>query len=125
MNGFRTRIFGRLQDAVHIQVAFYSRRRSDVHGFIRRLHVQPHPIGLRIHTHGRNPQFTTATCDTHGDLSPVGDQYFFEHLSILSLSIDIAGCHCEPPQEAKQPHPASLVVIARSEATKQPYCASL
>ncbi len=84
MNRVHVRYFRRADDAVNAQVTVRRRGLADANRLIRQLHV--HRIGVRlgINGNGADIQFLAGANNPNGNLSAIGDQYFFKHGLLMS-----------------------------------------
>ncbi len=53
--------------------------RADLVGFIGKPYVGRQAVGLRVNGHRRDAELATGAHDANGDLTAIGDQYFFRH----------------------------------------------
>src|SRR4030095_3299664 len=81
MNRFGARFLCGANDLVDHQVALICRRGPNMYRLIGNPNVQRSPIRIRIHGDRRYAQLPPRSCDTHRDLSSIGDQEFLEHRS--------------------------------------------
>ena len=80
VDGLRARGLGGLDDAFPAQVAVLGRTAADVHRLVAGRHVFGAGIGVGVHGHGANAQAARGGGDPAGNLAPVGDQDFLEHV---------------------------------------------
>ena len=80
VDGVRPGLLGGSQDAVGAQVALGRRRRPQPHRLVRHAHVRRALIGVGIDRHGGDPHPLGSADDPTGNLAPVRDQDFREHL---------------------------------------------
>ena len=63
----------------HAQIALAAGRRADAIGFVGVAHVERSPISLGKDRYRVDSALLAGTQHTHGNLTPVGNQYFLEH----------------------------------------------
>ena len=71
---------GRADNALGVQIAFLGFRFANTDSLISQRHMQGFPVGFGIHRHSGDAHFLTGPDDPDGDLAPVGDQNFREHI---------------------------------------------
>jgi hypothetical protein len=67
----------------YIQVRIKAGRLAYTYSFIGKPDMQAVLICSRVDRNGLDTHLTTGTDDPEGDLSSVGNQYLFKHLTIL------------------------------------------
>ena len=93
MNGIGPVALRGVEDAVDVEVAFGGRRGTDVRGLVGEAHMHGGPIGIRVDRDAADAEFLQRAIDAHGNLTPIGDQDFAEHVYLLlffSLLVRIA-----------------------------------
>ena len=85
MDGIGAGNDGGADDPVHAQIALCGGRRANADGLVRKLCVEGLPVCLRVDGHGLNPHLPAGPDNADRDLAPVGDQYFFDHLTHFSF----------------------------------------
>ena len=79
MNRLRFCGNGRAHNTLHIQITFCTLRWPNTHCLICKLRMQSFLICFRINSNRQNSHFPAGTYNAHGNLSPVGNQYFLKH----------------------------------------------
>mmetsp|Transcript_27768 Transcript_27768/g.51746 ORF Transcript_27768/g.51746 Transcript_27768/m.51746 type:complete len:213 (-) Transcript_27768:83-721(-) len=73
MNRLRARSLDRLHHLVDDDIGLVGRRRADMDGLVRHLHMQRLGISIRINGNGRDTHFSGSLDNPAGDFTPVGD----------------------------------------------------
>ncbi len=78
MDCLRPRTLGHLDQGWDMQITLAGWCRANVVRLVRHAHVQRLAIGLTIHRHTGQTQFTAGANHAQGDLTAIGDQDFLE-----------------------------------------------
>ena len=70
---------GSRDNLIDLQVTVDAPSRTDAVRFVCQGNVHRVGIGLTVHSHRLDTQFTTGSDDSKGDFAPIGYQYLFEH----------------------------------------------
>ena len=79
MYGFGAVFAGRVEDAVHTQIAFARERWADVFSLIGHAHVLGRAVGIRIDRHRSDAHLARGAHDANGNLAAIGNQDLAEH----------------------------------------------
>jgi hypothetical protein len=79
MNGVNVRDFRGADDSVNAKIAFAAGALADANRFIGELHMHGVGVRLGVDRNRADIELLARPDDAHGNLTTVGDQYFFEH----------------------------------------------
>ena len=79
MDGLGAGLAAGLHDVLDDEIGLRGGRGTNGDGFVRHLHMQGVPVGLRVDCDRLDAELARGLDDPTGDLAPVGNQDFLEH----------------------------------------------